>query len=337
MDEAPAPFRRRAAATAREEGLGGAPFDEVVARHRRELHVHCYRMTGSVVDADDIVQETFVRAWRARGRFEGRSSVRTWLYRIATNVCLDVLARRGRRATPVGDLLAEDGDLQPYPDALLGESPPGQRPDDDAVARETVELGLIAALWHLPVRQRAALVLRDLLGWTPPEAAEALGLSVAATNSLTQRARASLARRLPGGRAAWVRPALTPHDRVVLDRYVRAHEQGDVAAILGLLRDDVRITMPPEPPAVGVGPAAAFLRSVIAPDRRPGAWRLVPTRANGRPAAANYLRRPGDTAFRALAVDVLGLDRDGRIAEVNCFLGDAVFPAFGLPRVHPGR
>ena len=162
-----------------------------------------------------------------------------------------------------------------------------------------------------------------------------LGVSVAATNSLTQRARATVARRLPPDRADWARPTLTPDDRVVLERYVRAHEQGDAAAILGLLRDDVRITMPPEPPAIGLAAATAFLRSVIDPAVRPGDWRMVPTRANGRPAAANYLRRPGDDRFRALSVDVLTLDGQGRIAEINCFLDDALFAAFGLPLVEP--
>jgi RNA polymerase sigma-70 factor (TIGR02960 family) len=321
--------------------LDGEAFDDVVIRHRRELHAHCYRMTGSVVDADDLVQETFVRAWRARERFEGRSSVRTWLYRIATNVCLDSLGRRGRQATPVGDLLAEDAALQPYPDGLLGPvaaggAGAGGGVDGGAVARETLELGLIAALQHLPARQRAAMVLRDVLGWTPPEVADVLGVSVAATNSLTQRARATVARRLPPDRADWARPTLTPDDRVVLERYVRAHEQGDAAAILGLLRDDVRITMPPEPPAIGLAAATAFLRSVIDPAVRPGDWRMVPTRANGRPAAANYLRRPGDDRFRALSVDVLALDGEGRIAEINCFLDDALFAAFGLPLLHDG-
>ena len=316
--------------------LGGAPFDDVVQHHRHELHVHCYRLTGSVVDADDLVQETFTRAWRARARFEGRSSVRTWLYRIATNVCLDALGRRRRQALFVGDLLAESTTLQPYPDhphgpagAGVADGPDG--PADGAVAGETVELGLIAALLHLPVRQRTALVLRDLLGWTPAEAAEALAVSVAAANSLTQRARATLAGRLPGDRGSWERPALTAEDRVVIDRYVRAHERGDVSVILGLLRDDVRITMPPEPPAVGVDQATAFLRSVIHPDLRPGDWSMVATRANGRPAVANYLRRPGDGVFRALSIDVLALDDSCRIAEINCFLDPSVFAAFGLP------
>jgi RNA polymerase sigma-70 factor (ECF subfamily) len=322
--------------------VGGVSFDVLAARHRRELHAHCYRMTGSVVDADDLVQETFVRAWRARDRFEGRSSVRTWLYRIATNVCLDALGRRGRRAMPMGDLLADESALQPYPDELLGPGAggvgiapaSGGGIDDGAVARETLELGLIAALQHLPARQRAALVLRDVLGWTPPEVAEVLGVSVAATNSLTQRARATVARRLPRDRSDWTRPPLTADDRVVLDRYVQAHEQGDAAAILGLLREDVRITMPPNPPAVGLAAATAFLRSVIDPALRPGDWRMVATRANGRPAAANYLRRPGDDRFRALSVDVITLDERGRIAEINCFLDDALFASFGLPLVH---
>jgi RNA polymerase sigma-70 factor (ECF subfamily) len=307
-------------------------FGDVFEAHRRELLAHCYRLTGSFVDAEDLVQETFLRAWRGLDGFEGRSSVRTWLYRIATNVCVDAAVRRSRRPVPTGDLLAEHAALQPYPDRLL----PVRAEDsagDVVTARETIELGFIAALLHLPLRQRVVAVVRDVLGWTAAETAELLDISIASTNSLLQRARATLQRHAPTNRLAWTRPELTEEDEEVLRRYVSAHERGDARAIIAMLRADVRITMPPAPPYVGVGAASAFFDEILGREA-PGEWRLVPTRANGRLAAANYLRRPGDDRYRALSIDVLDV-RDGEIVAANCFLDAALFPAFGLPPEHP--
>ncbi|OWY59801.1 RNA polymerase subunit sigma-70, partial [cyanobacterium TDX16] len=202
-----------------------------------------------------MVQETFLRAWRALDRFEGRSSLRTWLYRIATNVCLDALARSGRRTLPAGDLLAESSELQPYPDLAFGSD--GAGPGERLEARETVELGFLAALLHLPPRQRAVLIVRDLLGWNAEETATLLDLSVPAANSLVQRARATLRRHAPASRLEWVPPELTPEDEDLLRQYVEAHERADAEAIVALLRADVRITMPPEAAVVGVADASA--------------------------------------------------------------------------------
>ncbi|MBP1784971.1 RNA polymerase subunit sigma-70 [Micromonospora chalcea] len=286
-------------------------FDE----HQRELHVHCYRLAGNVTDADDLVQETFLRAWRARDRFEGRASARTWLYRIATNVFLDSRKAAGHRTVPYGDPLEWSTELGPYPDALLA---------DDAqaglAARETVELAVIAALMYLPPRQRAAFVLRDVHGWTPQEIAVALDTAVAAVNSLLQRARHTLRGRAPSDPKDWRRPQLTSEDEEILRRYADAK---DPETIRELLAEDVRITMPPEPPVVGIDAAAEFLG-------RPLDWRTFPTSANGRPALINYLRRPGSRHYEALVVDVLRIE-NGKIVESNAFIGARHVAAFGMP------
>ncbi len=286
-------------------------FDE----HRRELHVHCYRLAGNVTDADDLVQETFLRAWRARGRFEGRATARTWLYRIATNLFLDSRKAAGRRTVPSGDPFEWSTELGPYPDALLGEDPQA-----GLAARETVELALIAALMYLPPRQRAAFVLRDVSGWTPQEIAGALDTPLAAVNSLLQRGRHTLRRLTPSDPQDWRRPQLTSEDEEILRRYANAKDPETMRA---LLAEDVRITMPPEPPVLGIDAAADFLG-------RPFDWRTFPTSANGRPALINYLRRPGSPHYEALVVDVLRIE-DGKIAESNAFVGARHVAAFGMP------
>jgi RNA polymerase sigma-70 factor, ECF subfamily len=286
-------------------------------QHRRALHAHCYRLAGSVADADDLVQETFLRAWRARDRFEGRASARTWLYRIATNVFLDDRKAASRRSVPVGDALEWCTDLGPYPDALLGADPQGV-----FVANETVELALIAALMYLPVRQRAAFVLRDISGWTPREIAEALGVALPAANSLIQRGRHLVRQRVPADPREWRRPPLTAEDEEVLRRYAAAKDPDEFRA---LLTEDVRITMPPDPPVFGRDAAAEFLG-------RPFDWRTVPTAANGRPALVSYLRRSDRPHHEALVVDVLRIV-DGKIAESNAFVGAHHVAAFGLPPV----
>jgi RNA polymerase sigma-70 factor (TIGR02960 family) len=288
-----------------------AAFDE----HRRAVHAHCYRLAGSVADADDLVQETFLRAWRARDRFEGRASARTWLYRIATNVFLDTRKAAARRSVPVGDPLEWRAEIGPYPDALLGDDP-----HRVLVGRETVELALIAALTFLPPRQRATFVLRDLSGWTPAETAEALGVTIPAANSLVQRARETLRQRMPSDPQEWRRPRLTSEDEEILRRYAEARDPG---AFRALLADDVRITMPPDPPVVGIDAAAEFLG-------RPLDWRSFPSAANGRPALISYLREPGSRQYEALVVDVLRIV-DGRIAETNAFVGAHHVAAFGMP------
>lgn len=283
--------------------------------HRRELHAHCYRLAGNVADADDLLQETFLRAWRARDRFEGRASARTWLHRIATNAFLDSRKAAERRTAPVGDVFEWSTALGPYPDEL----------GDDAVASglvaaAMVELALIAALRCLPPRQRTAFVLRDVNGWTPAEIAATLGVAVPAVNSLVQRARTTIRRRAPADPQDWRRPTLTAADEEILRRYASASSP---EAIRMLLADDVRITMAPEPAVVGIDAVTAFLS-------RPLDWRAFPSRANGRPALVNYLRRPGSPHYEALVVDVLRIV-DGRIAEINAFIGPHHVAAFGMP------
>jgi RNA polymerase sigma-70 factor (ECF subfamily) len=286
-------------------------FDE----HRRELHVHCYRLAGNVTDADDLVQETFLRAWRARDRFEGRASARTWLYRIATNVFLDSRKAAGHRTIRSGDPLEWSAELGPYPDTLLVDDP-----QTGLAARETVELALIAALMYLPPRQRAAFMLRDVYGWTPQEIAGALDTPVAAVNSLLQRARHTLRQHAPSDPQDWRRPQLTREDEEILHRYANAT---DPETFRALLAENVRITMPPEPPVVGIDPVARFLG-------RPLGWRTFPASANGRPALIGYLRQPGSPRYEALVVDLLRIEA-GKIVEINAFVGARHVTAFGMP------
>jgi len=285
--------------------------------HRRDLHAHCYRLAGNVADADDLVQETYLRAWRARDRFEGRSSARTWLYRIATNAFLDSSKAAERRTSPAGDILEWSTQLGPYPDKLLDTDPAS-----DLAEAEIVELALIAALMHLSPRQRAAFVLRDVNGWTPSEIAEALGVAVTVANSLIQRARETVRRHAPADPRDWRRPTLTAQDKAILGRYASA---SGPEAIRILLADDVRITMPPEPAVVGIDAVTEFLA-------RPLDWRTFPSSANGRPALINYLRPAEGAQYGALVVDVLRIV-DGRIAESNAFIGAHHVAAFGMPAV----
>ncbi|MEV0646577.1 RNA polymerase subunit sigma-70 [Phytomonospora sp. NPDC050363] len=292
-------------------------FEAAHAAHHRELLAHGYRLTGNVADADDLVQETFLRAWKARDTFEGRASARTWLYRIATNLFLDTRKAASRRTTPAGDAFEWNTALGPFPDTLLDAGPHTAH-----AAAETVELALIAALTHLPPRQRAAFVLRDVHGWTPAEVADTLGVALPAANSLLQRARAAVRRHAPADPRDWRRPALTSADEDLLRRYAEARSPADFRA---LLAEDVRITMPPEPAIVGVDAAADFLG-------RPLDWRTFPASANGRPALLCYLREPGATHYEALAVDVLRIE-GGRIAESNAFIGAHHVTAFGMPRL----
>ncbi len=290
--------------------LEGA-YDE----HRRDLHAHCYRLAGNVADADDLVQETYLRAWKARDAFEGRASTRTWLYRIATNTFLDSRKAAARRAVPAGDILECSTEIGPYPDTLLDADP-----QQTQATSEMVELALIAALMHLPARQRAAFVLRDVSGWTPAETAEALEVTVPAVNSLIQRARETVRRHAPSDPRQWRRPYLTAQDKDILRRYLATT---DPRELVELLAEDVRITMPPDPPVIGRDAAVTFLL-------RPLDWRSFPTSANGRPAALHYLRASGSPRYDALVVDVLRIV-GGRIAESNAFVGSHHVIAFGMP------
>jgi RNA polymerase sigma-70 factor, ECF subfamily len=324
-------------------------FAALVERHRRELRVHCYRMLGSYDEAEDQVQETFLRAWKNLDAFEGRSSLRAWLYRIATNACLDVLDHQSRRVLPnhvtppahPSEALPPRTDiawLQPFPDRLWEPVAPGDaEPDAVAVTRETIELMFLAAIQHLPPRQRAVLILRDVLGWPAKQTAEHLNSSVASVNSALQRARATLKEHLPERRLEWAPSAEpTERERAVLRRYMAAVEHADLTAVAGLLAEDVRTTMPPYPVWSQGREAvmAAFSASWDAGSPHyVGRFRMVATRANGHPAAAAYLRAPGDAVFRAAAIAVLRVEGD-RIAEITAFHDPGLFAAFGLPAEH---
>ncbi len=308
---------------------------EQLGAHREALVGHCYRMLGSAAEADDAVQETLVRAWRGLGAFDGRASLRTWLYRIATNVCLDALADRTRRERPiaVGPAGAVDDDLverprshwlEPIPDAqaLPADGDPAER----AALRQSIRLAFVAALQRLPPRQRAALLLAEVLGWSAAEIASTLETTVAAVNSALQRARGTLSQSAsPGGPAA----DLTEAQEALLARYVDAFERYDVDALAALLREDATLSMPPYTLWLR-GPEALkawFLGRGIGCR---GSW-LVPTAANGLPAFGQY--RPGGPGepHRPWSLVVLELSGD-RIAAMNHFLDTAaLFPRFGLP------
>ncbi len=301
-------------------------------QHRRELHVHCYRMLASYDEAEDAVQETYLRAWRSRETFEGKH-VRAWLYRIATNVCMDAIRAR-KRQVPRMTSYAEVPWLSPYPDSLLDEIPSGSdAPDDVAVARETIELAFLAALQVLPPRQRAALLAREVLGLPAAETASMLGTSVAAANSALQRARETMKQHLPSHRSDWRAHEPSASERALLARFIDAHERMDAEAAMSAAAEDLRITMPPTPMCFdGLAQIAPLMERAFGPDRA-GDWRLVPTMANRQPTAASYLRVPGDTEFRAFKFDVLRISGES-IVEITTF-GPQLFEAFGLPLVLP--
>jgi RNA polymerase sigma-70 factor (ECF subfamily) len=311
--------------------LAETDLDAATARHRRELHVHCYRMLASYDDAEDAVQETFLRAWRSRDSFDGEN-VRAWLYRIATNVCLDT-CRATRRQVQQLQSFAEVSWLTPYPDTVLDQVT-ADEPEAAAVARETVELAFVAALQVLPPRQRAALVAREVLGLPAGETAELLDTSVASANSALQRARATMRQHLPSHRNDWSARPANPAERELLDAFIDAHQRHDAAAALAIAATDIRVTMPPMPMCFdGRDALVPLLERAFGPHRE-GDWRLLPTMANRMPAAASYLRRPGDTEFRAFKLDVLRIE-DATIAEITTF-GWRPFAALRLPMVLPG-
>ena len=301
-------------------------FGRLAARHRHELHVHCYRMLANFEDAEDVVQETLVRAWRARDGFTG-TGFRAWLYKIATNACLDTIRRR-KREVATADSPAEVPWLQPYPDHLLDlAAPPDARPDAMAVARETIELAFLATIQLLPAQQRAILILRDVLEWSAKESAELLDTSVAGVNSALQRARATLRGKLPA-RDEHAHGEPTEVERSLLERYIDAHQRGDADALTALVRDDIRITMPPHPWVYDGIPAIAPLHQAAFGGSH-GDWLLVATSANRQLAAANYLRSPGTDTYDAFKIDLLRFAAGG-IAEITTF-DNTLFAAFGLP------
>jgi RNA polymerase sigma-70 factor, ECF subfamily len=317
---------------------GQRAFDDLVTRHRREIHVHCYRMVGSFDEAEEHTQETFLRAWRARSGFEGRATVRGWLYRIATNVCLDAIKRRPERKLrrrPDADWVHAGPPprdlpwLQPYPDAALDiPAAPEEQPEAIVVTNEALGLAFLTTVQLLAPKQRAVLILREVLDWSAQEVAVLLDTSVAAVNSALQRARAILA---ANPRATSARPAeLTAEDHALIAAYLDAHHRADPDAIVAFARADLRITMPPDDVClIGETAARQFFTETF--DRTTvGEFRLVSTRANGQPAAANYLRRPDDTVFRAFSIDVLQVD-DGKLVEITSFFVPGQFHLYGLP------
>jgi RNA polymerase sigma-70 factor (ECF subfamily) len=318
-------------------------LDRQLERHRVELTGYCYRMLGSAFEAEDAVQETMVRAWRSYDRFEGRSSLRTWLYRIATNVCLDHLDGRQRRARPVdlGPARSADG---PVPEPVAGESwvepmpdarvfgigsGSGGDPADSVASRESIRLAFIAALQYLPPRQRAVLVLREVLAWHADEVAELLDTSVASVNSALQRARATLASRNVT-ESDPLRP-MDPEQQLLLSRYLRAFEAYDMDALLELVHAEATSSMPPY--EMWLQGATQIRDWMIGPGAECEGSRLVPTVANGVPAFGQY--RPSGPGGRhePWSLQVLEIN-DGKITGFNFFLDPELFPLFGLP-AHP--
>jgi RNA polymerase sigma-70 factor (ECF subfamily) len=302
-------------------------FQRLVEPRQAELRAHCYRMLGSVHDAEDSVQEALLRAWRGLARFEDRSSLRTWLYRISTNTCLDELARRPKRVLPVdygpgadphdspGEPLGEAVWIEPYPDA----------PDASYEQRESVELAFIAALQHLAPNQRATLILREVLGFSAQEVADALGTSVASVNSALQRARETIDRKLPDqSQQATLAQLGDERARELVERYMDALRRGDVDAVVAMLSEDATWSMPPCPAWFRGAALRAFLEEYPGRER----WRHIPVRTNGQLAVGCYMWDEARGGYYAAAIDVLEL-RGDRIASVTAFLAPWLFSRFG--------
>jgi RNA polymerase sigma-70 factor (ECF subfamily) len=314
-------------------------FERLIAPHRDGLQAHCYRMLGSAQDAEDALQEALLRAWRALPKFEGRSSLRSWLYSIATNVCLRAIERRPKRVLPVdygppsdphdplGAPVTETVWLDPFPDEGI---PDGHAsPDARYEERESVELAFIAALQHLPERQRAVLLLRDVLGFAPAEIAAALDATPAAVYSILQRAHAAVDERLPArSQQATLRTIGDERLRALVERYLRAWEDADVEAITAMLTADATFAMPPRPTWYrGAAVIGAFLAAHPLDRRR---WRVLPTRANAQLACGFYHLEEGGGRYAAHAIQVLTLDDDARIAAMTSFHRADAFARFGL-------
>ena len=316
-------------------------FERLTDPFRAELLAYCYRMLGSIHDAEDQLQETLIRAWRSYGGFEGRASLRTWLYRIATNACLRALENRDRRPLPSGlGAPAEDPMaplaaarpevpwLQPIPDTLVRAE--SADPASLVVSRSSLRLALIAALQYLPARQRAVLILRDVLGWRAAEVAELLGSSTAAVNSVLQRARAQLDRVAPA--EGELREPADPQDRALVDRYAAAFENADIAGLMRLLREDAVLEMPPLPTwFAGRAAIGRFLAAQVIDEA--GRFRMISVAANGQPGLAAYLRDQ-DGVYRAHAIAVPTI-AGSRIGRGTLFNDADLFPVFRLPAMFP--
>jgi len=318
-------------------------FGRLVDPYRAELHAHCYRMLGSLHDAEDALQEALLRAWRGLRGFRSGASLRPWLYRIATNACLDVLAKRPKRILPLDhapSVAPEDGPgrplsevlwLEPYPDDALAVPDGYAAPDARYEQRESVELAFVAALQHLPPRQRAVLVLREVLGFSAREVAESLGTTTASVTSALQRARRVVEERGPARTQQETARVLGDEQlRELVGRYVDAWERRDVEALTSLLVDDATFAMPPFPNWFrGRDAVVEFIASTGVPRLR---HRLA--RANGQPAVGWYLWNGSTTSYRPTSLEVLTLDGD-RVRDIVAFLVPELFPRFGLPESLP--
>jgi RNA polymerase sigma-70 factor (ECF subfamily) len=329
-------------------------FGELVAPHRGELHAHCYRMLGSPYDADDALQETLLRAWRGLAGFESGRSLRPWLYRIATNVCLDAIAKRPKRVLPVdygppagegegpGEPVVELVWLEPYPDETLGVDSGLAAPEARYEQRESVELAFVAALQHLPANQRAVLILREVLGFSAREVAESLDTTVASVNSSMQRARKTVDERLPArSQQETLRELGDEQLRELVRAYVAAWESRNIDAMVAMLVDGATFAMPPHPHWFrGREAVIAFLATTGKPDLR-----HMLTRANGQPAIGWYLWDPPSERYKPASLEVLALE-GGRVSEITAFTGRMcaateigalpdLFPRFGLPEELP--
>ena len=325
---------------------GEADFQELIQEHRAELHAHCYRMLGSLHDADDALQEALLRAWRALPRFRGRSSLRTWVYRIATNVCIDALGRRPRRVLPLdyGPPTAPNESeserplpqrvwIEPYPDETLEIADGASAPEARYERREALELAFVAALQHLPPRQRAALILRDVLAFSAKETADSLETTVPSVNGALRRARSAIQKRLPErSQQATLRTLGDRRLREIVERFADSFERGDIDAILSMLADDATFAMPPYPE--WCRGRAAIAKSWLMPGGPPPRLRYLPAHANGQIALGTYLIDPAGRAYLAMALDVIALSGD-RIANVTAFRTPDVFPRFDLPESIP--
>jgi RNA polymerase sigma-70 factor (ECF subfamily) len=323
-------------------GGDAAAFSQLIALHRPALHAHCYRMLGSVQDAEDALQEALLNAWRAVPRFEARSSLKSWLYRIATNVCLKTIERRPKRVLPVdygpaadphdplAQPLVESIWLEPYPDMGLELEDRLPSPDVRYEQRESVELAFVAALQYIPGRQRAVLILRDVLGFSAKEVAATLEMTPAAVDTALQRAHKTVDDRLPArSQQATLQALGDTRLREMVDRFVDAWERADLGSVVALLAHDATLTMPPRPTWYrGQDAVASFLCAVaLAADKR---WRLLPVKANGQPAFAEYLWNDRTQNFVAEAVTVLTMT-DDLIADITSFRRPDLFARFGLP------
>jgi RNA polymerase sigma-70 factor, ECF subfamily len=322
-----------------------APSDDsfrlLVEDHRRELHAHCYRMLGSLHDAEDALQETLLRAWRGLPAFGGRAPLRAWLYRIATNACLDAISRRGRRVLPIdygpsstpssgnGEPLLESVWIEPYPDEAVGLPDGYAAPEARYEQREAVELAFIASLQHLPATQRAVLILRDVLGFSAREVADTLETTVVSVNSALQRARRSVEERLPErSQQATLQSLGDDQMRKLVEDYLDAWSRADVDTLKTLLAEDAVFSMPPW--AIwwsGHDAIAGFSETAVS---LCPATRTVPTRAGGQLAMAAYSLDPEARRYTPTAIDVYTL-ADGRIREITAFVMPELFPHFGLP------